>query len=193
KLGIKDDEFVMLFVGSGWERKGLNFLLRAVEQLNLMANEPAEETEDSTPLPRAIKHVRLLVVGKGRKPRGAPDNVLFAGPMSNVEDAYAAADLFTFVPIYEPSSNVVYEALAAGLPVITSSFNGAGEVLQPGVNGTVVKDPSDIGAIIEAILYWMAHRFSVPRTDTAALSLERNVAETLRVLELAAAERKKRL
>src|SRR5205823_12547550 len=88
--------------------------------------------------------VKLLVVGKGKTPINRPANVIFAGPMADLENAYAAADLFLFLPIYEPSANVVFEALAAGLPVITSAHNGAAELIEEGVNGSVVDDPSDI-------------------------------------------------
>jgi len=94
-----------------------------------------------------------------------------------------------FPPIYEPSANVVFEALAAGLPVVTSSCNGASEVIEEGINGTVVADPSDIGALAAAIEFWRARLNVRPVPVKANLSLERNVRETLAVLELAAAER----
>ena len=169
RFGVKDDEFLLLFAGSGWERKGLGFLLRALETLN-------------------APKVKLLVAGKGRKPRGVASNILFAGPMADLENAYAAADLFVLLPIYEPSANVCFEALAAGLPVITTAQNGAGEVLDPGVNGTVIADPSDTAATVEAIRFWMAQRGSVQAGFD--LSLERNVAETLAVLELVVREKR---
>ena len=170
RFGVPDREYLLLFVGSGWERKGLKYLLAAAGQL-----------------PPAV--VRLLVVGKGRPPRRLPPNVIFAGPMSRVEDAYAAADLFAFVPIYEPCANVCLEALAAGLPVITSCQNGAAELIQPKLNGSVLEDPSDIAALVEAIRFWIDQGGRRPAPPELDLSLERNVAETLAVLELAARER----
>ena len=130
----------------------------------------------------------MLVVGEGKKPISRPANVLFAGPMSKTEDAYAAADLFLFLPIYEPSANVVIEALAAGLPVVTSAQNGAAELIEEGVNGSVVDDPSDIKAVVGAIAWWWSRRFYVPPVNAAELSLERNVTETLAVLERAVEE-----
>jgi UDP-glucose:(heptosyl)LPS alpha-1,3-glucosyltransferase len=170
RLGVQDDQYLLLFVGSGWERKGLKYLLAAVGQFP-----PAS--------------VRLLVVGKGRPPQRPPPNAIFAGPMSQVEDVYAAADLFTFVPIYEPCANVCLEALAAGLPVVTSRQNGAAELIQPKLNGSVLDDPSDTAALVEAIRFWMAQRGRRPAPRDLDLSLERNVAETIAVLELAARER----
>lgn len=173
RLGLGPDDFTLLFVGSGWERKGLRFLLRLMQRWQ--AGEP---------------RVKLLVVGKGRLSRKPPANVLLAGPMARVEDAYAAADLLTFLPIYEPSSNVVPEALAAGLPVITSRFNGAAEWLVEGVNGNVLDDPADTAALEQAVRFWMARPQARPVPSPHPLDLATNVRETLRVLELVAAERR---
>ena len=167
---VAPDEFLLLFAGSGWERKGLPFVLSTLEKL-----------DDSS--------FKLVVAGKGRPPCNAPQSVRFAGPMADLENAYAAADLLVFPPIYEPSANVVFEALAAGLPVVTSACNGAAEVIEEGINGTVVADPSDIGALVAAIRFWRARPDVRPVPVKADLSLERNVRETLAVLELAAAER----
>ncbi|HKS37250.1 MAG TPA: glycosyltransferase family 4 protein, partial [Verrucomicrobiae bacterium] len=144
RFDLKDTDFVLLFVGSGWERKGLRYLfdaLRSIDRqtralglaegmLRLMAvsrdvsatlkatltgvapDRPAHPPPSPPAVPDTLK---LLVVGKGRKPANTPPNVIFAGPMADTELAYAAADLFVFLPIYEPAANVVVEALAAGL------------------------------------------------------------------------------
>lgn len=173
-LGLRPDDFVLLFVGSGWERKGLDFLLRLMARL--------ERTE-----PR----LRLVVVGKGRLLR-KPSNVVLAGPMARVEDAYAAADLFTFLPIYEPGSNVLLEALAAGLPVLTSRFNGAAEWVVEGVNGHVLADPADTDALEAAVRHWRERPEARPVSCPFPLELEHNVRETLRVLELALADKRAR-
>ena len=170
QFGVRDDEFLLLFAGSGWERKGLAFVLAALRRLG----DP---------------RIKLLVAGKGKRPCCAPANAIFAGPMSNLEDAFAAADLFVFPPIYEPSANVCFEALAAGLPVVTSACNGAAEIIEPDINGTVVKEPDDIAALVEAIRYWQARPNVRPVPVKIDLSIEHNVRETVEVLELAAAER----
>jgi UDP-glucose:(heptosyl)LPS alpha-1,3-glucosyltransferase len=167
---LAQDDFLLLFAGSGWERKGLPFVLSALEKI-------------------ADPRLKLVVAGKGRALRNAPEGVRFVGSMVDLENAYAAADVFVFPPIYEPSANVVFEALAAGLPVVTSACNGAAEVIEEGINGTVVADPSDIGALAAAIEFWRARPNVRPVPVKADLSLERNVRETLAVLELAAAER----
>lgn len=170
RFGVRDDEFLLLFAGSGWERKGLAYVLGALRKLG----DP---------------RVKLLVAGKGRRPLFPPAGVIFAGPMPDLENAYAAADLFVFPPIYEPSANVCFEALAAGLPVMTSACNGAAEVIEEQVNGSVVADPSDVDALTESIRFWQRRPTARPVSTQMDLSIERNVRETLAVLELAAAER----
>ena len=224
RFGVQDDDYLLLFVGSGWEGKGLQYALQALwsvqmlirlgrfsqefskgvrqvgeltrrqvaeltRKVRIAPSGPTSRATQEHPLPLSADQVKLLVVGKGRKPISRPANALFAGPMSNPVDAYAAADLFLFLPIYEPSANVVFEALAAGLPVVTTAQNGAAEVIEEGVNGTVVDDPSDIKAVVGAIAWWWSRRFYVPPVNAAELSLERNVTETLTVLEQAAKER----
>ena len=170
KWGIEENDFLLLFVGSGWERKGLRFVLSAMSRMN-------------------NSHIKLVVVGKGNVPRRVPLGAKFVGPMLDVENAYAAADLFVFPPIYEPAANVCFEAMAAGLPVVTSARNGAAEVIEKGINGTVVQDPSDVGSIMTAIEFWRNQPSVRPVRVKTDLSLTRNVRETLEVLMLAAQER----
>ena len=110
-------------------------------------------------------------------------------PYDMAKDALAAADLFTFLPIYEPSANAVAEALAAGLPVITSSQNGACELIREGINGSVVSNPADRVAVFSAVSFWLDVKAHRPVVSLVDVSLERNVSETLAVLELAARER----
>jgi UDP-glucose:(heptosyl)LPS alpha-1,3-glucosyltransferase len=139
EAGIPTDAFTALFVGSGFERKGL---ATAVESLAAVAD------------PRS----RLLVVGKGR---GAPyrrlaerlgvlGRIVWLGPREDIERWYAASDVSVLPTRYEPFGNVHLEALASGLPVIASARAGGAELIQEGVNGSVV-DPLDPGAIAAAI------------------------------------------
>lgn len=194
RFGFKEHDFVLLFVGSGWERKGLSYVLHAVDRFGIRQGMEILEHEfrgAEKPLsPLSKVDIKLLVVGKGKVPYVTSSDFVFAGAMSDVENAYAAADLFVFLPIYEPSANVVVEALAAGLPVITSVQNGAAELIKEGVNGSVLPDPSKIDAVVDAIAFWSSQRFLARPVDTDALRLERNVAETVKVLELAASERR---
>jgi UDP-glucose:(heptosyl)LPS alpha-1,3-glucosyltransferase len=174
RFGFTDDDFILLFVGSGWERKGLAFLLRIMRQW-----EGAE--------PR----MKLLVVGKGRLAGRVPSNVVLAGSTREVEHAFAAADLMTFLPVYEPCANVIAEALAAGLPVITSRSNGACELIDEGVSGHVLDDPADLAGLEKAVRFWRARPEARPVPVSKPLDIATNVRETLRILELAAEEKRR--
>jgi UDP-glucose:(heptosyl)LPS alpha-1,3-glucosyltransferase len=83
---------------------------------------------------------------------GLEGRVTFLGGMQDVADLYAAADVFVLPTLYDPFSNACLEAMAAGLPVITSRANGASELIEEGVEGFVLDDPTDAGAIAKAIL-----------------------------------------
>lgn len=135
QYGISDSDFVILFVGSGFERKGVSFLLKAVE----MVQNP----------------VTVLVVGKGSihklKNMSKRQRVIFCGPQKEIHKYYAAADVFVFPTIYEPFGNVHLEALASGLPVITTRLSGASEIISDGIQGFIVNMPENIEEIAQKI------------------------------------------
>ena len=139
QLGINPDKPLLLFVGSGFQRKGLPATMKALALLPFPAH--------------------LIVVGKERlspyqrlaKKLGVESSVTFTGPISDVVPFYKGTDLFVFPTIYEPFSNVCLEAMAAGLPVVTSRINGASEVLVEGENGCVVEDPLSAAEIAAKI------------------------------------------
>jgi UDP-glucose:(heptosyl)LPS alpha-1,3-glucosyltransferase len=128
---IPDSTRVFLFVGSGFERKGVRYLIEAAEKL------------DSS--------VTLLIVGKGSGEKFhdiiKKQRVIFCGPQKQIEQYYAAADAFVFPTVYEPFGNVHLEALASGLPVITTRNSGASEIIDEGKSGFVVQEPEDRTAI----------------------------------------------
>ncbi|SRR5579862_385567 len=168
RLGLAEDAYVVLFAGSGWERKGLRF---AMEAVNASASGPL-----------------LLVAGKG-KPRGCPasDRARFLGPLKDMAGALAAADVFLLPTIYDPFSNACLEALAAGLPVITTSANGFAEIIERGVEGEVLDDPSGIVEMARAIDAWSdtERRLAIkPRLAgiAARFTVEANLRETLKFL-----------
>lgn len=165
------DTCVVLFAGSGWERKGLRWLLRAFRQL------PATKYE-------------LWIVGRGRMPPRRPANVRFLGAVdrSRMPDLYAAADVFALPTLYDPCANACLEALAAGLPVITTRQNGAAELLVEGVNGSVLEEPAAVPTLAAEIERWARSRPARPVPVFHDLSLHRNLQETVAVLERARLE-----
>jgi UDP-glucose:(heptosyl)LPS alpha-1,3-glucosyltransferase len=102
---------------------------------------------------------RLLVVGKqdARAYRrlaqslNVADRVIFAGPTEDSAGFYQGADFFVLPTHHDPCSLVVLEALAMGLPVISTRRNGACEVMADGRHGFVLPDPADIPALAGAM------------------------------------------
>src|SRR4029077_15508229 len=129
RLGIDEEAWTVLFVGSGFERKGLGPLLEGFARLT----DPGR---------------RLVVAGKGdvAGPRrlatrpGLDDRVVWTGPVPDVEWLYAAADAVALPARYEPFGNVHLEALASGVPVLTSARAGGSEIVRAGDNGWVVDE-----------------------------------------------------
>jgi len=141
RFGMTEKDFVILFVGSGFERKGVKYLLRAVE---------------SIPEP-----VTVMIVGRGAvKGETMPkrQKIIFCGPQKDIERYYAAADIFVFPTMYEPFGNVHLEALASGLPVITTKNSGAAEIIADGEQGFVIDRPEDIASLSEKVNYFLQHR-----------------------------------
>jgi UDP-glucose:(heptosyl)LPS alpha-1,3-glucosyltransferase len=168
ELRLRDDDYVLLFAGSGWERKGLRFAITALNALPSSA--------------------RLLVAGRGST-GGLPRSrrVRFLGAVRDMARYYAAADAFILPTLYEPFSNACLEALAAGLPVITTRHNGFAEIIREGEEGEVVADPRDTSALVAAIENWREPaRRSAARPQLAALgakfSIEENVRQTLALI-----------
>lgn len=181
-LGIAPGERCVLFVGTGWERKGLRFAVRAVEGLN----DPS---------------VRLMVAGRGSKRRHDSACATFLGTVSDMKSLYAAGDLLVAPSIYEPFSLAGLEALGAGLPVIAGKAVGLGEIMVSGVHGEVIDDPSDIESLAGALRKWMnltgdpfkARSVGAGCVELASqFTLARNLRETLDVILSVAAEKKGR-
>jgi UDP-glucose:(heptosyl)LPS alpha-1,3-glucosyltransferase len=176
ELGLGEDAFVVLFTGSGWERKGLRFAIQAMNAARL-------------------GHATLLVAGRGHR-HGLPRSgrVRFLGPVKDVPRYLAAADAFILPTLYEPFSNACLEALAAGLPVITTAHNGFAEVIEAGVEGEVIAQPDDIPALAAVLEKWSdpARREAVrPRLLAlgARHSITENVRQTLAIIESARSAR----
>jgi len=141
--GAAPDDLVLLFVGSGFRRKGLGVLIAALAALRA----------------RGVSKLRLVIVGKGRitpyqrlaQKGSVADWLRFEGQQPDVARYYAGADLFVLPTLYDPFANACLEAMACGLPVVTSQANGASELIKDGVNGCVVADALDIQALADAL------------------------------------------
>jgi UDP-glucose:(heptosyl)LPS alpha-1,3-glucosyltransferase len=166
-FGLNENEIVVLFAGSGWERKGLRFALEAIE---------AQAGE-----------MKFLVAGRGDYRQFSSPRAQFPGVVRDMPSLYRAADIFLLPTIYDPFSNACLEALAAGLPVITTKANGFSEIIESGRHGSVIEDPRNVRAISEALTFWAdPARRAQARIDNLALAaqfdISRNVEKTLAVL-----------
>ena len=85
---------------------------------------------------------------------GLDDVVHLLGFLPDIRPAFHASDFFVLPTYYDPCSLVVFEALACGLPVITTACNGAGELMTEGREGFVVPAPDDRGPLAEALSGW---------------------------------------
>ena len=141
RWGVGPGETVGLFVAMNYRLKGLAPLLNAYAL-----------TPNSVPN-------RLVVVGHPKFQRyerqarrlGIADRVVFLGHRSDPKSCYFAADYLVHPTFYDPCSLVALEALACGLPVVTTRYNGASELLSPPTDGVVVSDPHDAPALAAAM------------------------------------------
>lgn len=140
-FGFHDDDILMLFCGSGFKRKGLGQAIEA------MAHIPRD------------KKVRLLVVGRDNV--GAyrsmvhklkiKDRVFFLGPRDHIHEYYAACDLLLHPSLYDPFPNVCLEAMASGIPVVTTKITGVAEIIDHGKDSLVMEREGDVADIVNAL------------------------------------------
>ena len=178
-LGIGREPIVVLFVGTNYERKGLDTVLQGISRL------------------RYKEKYRLLVVGKGNIPRyqrlaqklGLQEITVFCGYQEHMPPYYGAADIFVLPSYYDPFGNVCLEAMACGLPVITTRETGVSELMAHGKSGFVMDHPGDISTLanwLEALEDSELRRSmgAEAQEQAAFLTIERNVKQTIIAYEI---------
>jgi UDP-glucose:(heptosyl)LPS alpha-1,3-glucosyltransferase len=172
RRALAPDTPVVLMVGSGFERKGLDPLLRGMAA--------------------AGGNAELWVVGRGRTRRyadlarrlGIDDRVVFWGPQADTVDFYAGADIFALPALYDPFPTAVLEAMASGLPVITTAQCGAAEIITDGEEGYVLGSPDDTAALAGHLRHLYSARVRQTMSEKARSRAEAfPVERTLRELE----------
>ena len=98
--------------------------------------------------------IQLFVAGRGNETRYRTSRARFLGELPDLQPAYAAADIFILPTIYDPFSNACLEALACGLPVITTRGNGFSEIMEDRIHGSIVDAPDNINDLRIAIEVW---------------------------------------
>lgn len=144
KLGFSEADKVIVFAANELKRKGFFPLLEAVASLK----DPS---------------LKLLAVGRLNQAAcedaidrlGLKGRVVFTGPSSDIAGFYAASDLFALPTIYEAWGLVIVEAMACGLPVVTSRLAGASIAVREGLSGYLLEDPgckNEIAGHLQAVL-----------------------------------------
>lgn len=141
-LRINAESPVFLYVGSGFERKGVPQLLAAMALMKSNQGQLLIVGHDRQ---------RLLFERRSRQ-LGLENRVLFVGPQRDVRPFYGMADVFVLPTRYDPMPNAALEAMACGLPIITSTTCGISARVTNGENGFVV-DALDIGQLARHLDY----------------------------------------
>jgi UDP-glucose:(heptosyl)LPS alpha-1,3-glucosyltransferase len=135
---ITSDEMVVLFVGSEFQRKGLDDLIPAIGS-----------------------GMRLLIVGKGEREGHyrrlvskckVTDRVAFKGHSDDVRRYFASADVVVLPSVSDAFGMSILEGMACSLPVVTSAHTGVSSLIEQGVNGFSFSDPADLPGILKRLL-----------------------------------------
>ncbi|HTZ85854.1 MAG TPA: glycosyltransferase family 4 protein [Solirubrobacteraceae bacterium] len=139
RFDVPAERLVAAFVGSEWERKGLEPAIRALSL--------AREWD-------------LAVAGEGDRAHyqaladslGVGGSLHWLGVLDDVHEAYALADAFLLPTSYETFSLVTFEAAASGLPLLVTPVNGVRELLRDGENGfTISREAEPIAAHLRGL------------------------------------------
>ena len=131
-LDLAPETFVLLIIGNDWRNKGLQTLIEALDICRDLTT-------------------KLLVVGNDAvKPfdatiqrLGLPDRIRFLTPSQDVMKFYAAADAYAGPSLKDAYGLPVIEAMASGLPVIASLNAGVSEIIKDGLNGLLLRSPTN--------------------------------------------------
>ncbi|HET7105628.1 MAG TPA: glycosyltransferase family 4 protein [Candidatus Acidoferrum sp.] len=172
-LQLPENAFVLLLIGNDWKKKGLTPLLNAIAALpDIPIRLLVVGRDDRTPFLAQIRQLHLDA------------RVLFLEPSADIMQFYAAADVYTGPSLHDSFALPPMEAMASGLPVVTSVTNGGSQIISEGKDGFVLSDAHDTAALSRVISLLYEHpdiRRSVGEqaSRTAqSYSWERNAAET---------------
>jgi glycosyltransferase involved in cell wall biosynthesis len=140
-FGVPNDVPLVLFVGSQYRLKGLEFAIRALLEMKTKAMLLVIGADALAPFKRLAEQL------------GVSDRVIFAGARRDLPTIYPAADAFVLPTLYETFALVCLEAMASGLPVLAAPVGGIEDYLRDGENGLhIQRDPTEIAAKLDLLL-----------------------------------------
>jgi UDP-glucose:(heptosyl)LPS alpha-1,3-glucosyltransferase len=157
-----DKEILFLFMAYDFRKKGVSYLVEAAGKLrqDLAAGAFGVVIVGGPPslqIRRMVKQLKLS------------DTVVFPGPTTEPETFYHACDVFILPTFYDACSLVVLEAMAAGLPAVTTVFNGAAGIITEGRDGLILKDPRNTDEMSAAMKRFLDR--NILRDSSAAARL----------------------
>ncbi len=184
RRAIQDWDLVLLLIGNDWRVKGLETVLGALSSLRELPILVIAAGDDS-PNPFFEIAMSLGISGRCR----------FEPSSQDVLDFYAAADLYVS-PSHEDSFGLpVAEAMACGLPAITSIFAGVSSLLHDGVDSFILRDPHDATTLATMIrtLYekaeWRSRMGQAAAKAALQWTWDRNAADVWQLLQHAAGKK----
>jgi len=178
--GVGDDDTVFLFVSYDLKKKGVEPLVEAAAMLKKIGN----------------GNFKIIIVGgqpyrsleKRIKRLGLEETIIFTGRVKSIEAYYANSDVFVLPTYYDACSLVVIEAMAGGLPAITTVYNGAGGIIRDGINGHIISHPPDAAELAKKMRLLLdkqeRKKMSAAAAHAAAqYSAERNHGEIMKILD----------
>jgi glycosyltransferase involved in cell wall biosynthesis len=141
EFGYRDEDFVVVLVGNDLRKKGIRALIEAMQRLR-----------DS--------RVRLLIATRDDvapfeeqlRSAGVMDRIQFRPPRSDVAYYYAAGDAYAGPSLEDTFALPPVEAMACGVPALVSRENGTVEIIEHGVNGMILEDPTDSETLARMLL-----------------------------------------
>lgn len=143
-----EDQVLFLFMAYDFRKKGVRYLIESAGALQRRVG-PGKfgvviaGGQPSPALRKLVKQLQLT------------DIVRCPGSTKEPEAFYSACDVFVLPTFYDACSLVVFEAMAAGLPAITTVFNGAAGIISDSVDGIVLNNPRDINELSSAMEFFL--------------------------------------